>query len=275
LFQPLSPMHAEMPGEFVPFGYLKWVRTWLDDGRFVGPVLWDLDNRQIKVEKIPSYAFDSAEEKARVAALFAKYNHTDPMVAQANPSPSPDENSSDEENSEEDDSADDNADQGNASDGDVEMTPEIDAGFAQIAKERISRAPFRYYMKLPVKRAISLWFDTHSQYYPFEGDLLPLEDLDYDIHQHWWLPLFAGLTWVYTILGVAGAWFLWRARSFHARLLLIFTLLMIGLRLGFLSTMENPEPRYTVEFFPFLAILGGIAIVQLTRASERTEEVTE
>jgi hypothetical protein len=41
-------------------------------------------------------------------------------------------------------------------------------------------------------------------YFPFDGELFPLEDLDYDIHQQYWLPLFAGLTWVYTILGVMG-----------------------------------------------------------------------
>ena len=32
------------------------------------------------------------------------------------------------------------------------------------------------------------------------------------------------------------------------------------LRLGFFSTLENPEPRYVVELFPFLSILGGIGI---------------
>jgi hypothetical protein len=29
------------------------------------------------------------------------------------------------------------------------------------------------------------------------------------------------------------------------------------------SAMENPEPRYLVEFFPFLSILGGIAIARV------------
>jgi hypothetical protein len=39
--------------------------------------------------------------------------------------------------------------------------------------------------------------------------------------------------------------------------------LIIFLRLGFFSTLENPEPRYVVEIFPFLAILGGVAISRL------------
>jgi len=33
IFQPLSPAHGEMPGEFVPRGYTLWLRTWLDEGR--------------------------------------------------------------------------------------------------------------------------------------------------------------------------------------------------------------------------------------------------
>jgi hypothetical protein len=38
---------------------------------------------------------------------------------------------------------------------------------------------------------------------------------------------------------------------------------MIFLRLGFFAMLENPEPRYVVEFFPFLSILGGIAVTQI------------
>ncbi|HSE21801.1 MAG TPA: glycosyltransferase family 39 protein [Pyrinomonadaceae bacterium] len=280
VFQPLAPMHAEMPGEFVPRGYLMWVRSWLDDGRYIGPALWNLDNKQIKIETIPATAFDSPEEKARVAELFAKYNKTENQAVadtsnsapQTSPSPTSDEDeSSDSEDS--DDETDEPAEE--PDDSDVEMTPEIDAGFAQIARERIARHPMRYYLALPAKRAIALWFDTHSQYWPFEGDLLPLKDLDYDIHQHWWLPLFVGLTWFFTILGVVGGWFMWRSRMFQARLLLVFASLVIFLRLGFLSTMENPEPRYTVEFFPLLAILGGIALAHLLRRRRSLEQTVE
>ena len=143
------------------------------------------------------------------------------------------------------------------------MTPEIDAGFSQLARERISHHRFRYYVGLPLKRAGALWFDTHSDYYPFQGELLPLDDLDHEINQQIWLPLFAGLTLLYTLLGIAGAWFLWRAGGLNTRLWVLLAGLMILLRIGFFSTMENPEPRYVVEVFPFLAVLGGIALLRL------------
>ncbi len=264
LFQPLAPAHAEMPGEFVPRGYLLWVRTWLDDSRYVGPALWSLDTRPIRVDDFPDRAFDSEEERERVAALFDKYNHPDdeeeassssePAASDEHDESGDEENSDDEEPAEEEPTP---ADESN-----VEMTAAIDAGFAQVGQERVAHSQLRYYVVLPVKRAITLWFDTHSQYYPFNGELLPLEDLDYDIHQQYWLPLFTGLTWIYSLLGLFGGWLLWRSRDPAARRWLLLAVLLIFLRLGFFATLENPEPRYTVELFPFLILLastvGGI-----------------
>jgi hypothetical protein len=293
LFQPLSPAHAEMPGEFVPRGYLTWVRTWIDDGRYIGSTIWALDTIPIKLASFPDSAFDSADEKQRVSALLEKYNQSPEAPGlftdepgSKNPKDSEDQSQSDEKSEtgksdetdeaagdedngeddgkdDEEDETDDNAPADEAAQ-EVEMTPEIDAGFAQLARERIAHHPFRYYVSLPLKRARSLWFDTHSDYYPFQGELLPLSDLDYDIHQQYWLPLFAALTLVYSLLGIAGGWFLWQTRNFNARLLVLLAALLIFLRLGFFASLENPEPRYVVEFFPLLSILGGIAMGRIS-----------
>jgi hypothetical protein len=284
VFQPLAPVHAEMPGEFVPRGYLAWVRTWIDDGRYIGPVLWSLDESPIKLDDIPDRAFDSAEEKQRVAVLFEKYNHPpevpEPDRAEPEPEETPDASAKTEEEpaasdqgnepdeadntnqDEEADSGDENTSPDQAVDQPVEMTPEIDVGFAQIAQERITRHPVHYYFLLPLRRAVFLWFNTHSQYYPFEGELLPFEDLDYDIHQQFWLPLFAVLTLIYTLVGIAGGWFLWQWRALESRQWVLLAALMIFLRIAFFATLENPEPRYVVEVFPFLSILGGIALTR-------------
>jgi hypothetical protein len=309
-FQPLAPAHAEMPGEFVPRGYLTWLRTWIDDGRYIAPVLWSLDDSPIRLTDIPDRAFDSSEEKQRVGALLEKYNHPqqEPDVfvepnSQVSPTPADNQKTGKSEaesaqtseadqadeanaNKDEGDSGDtgDEEDQGDesapgdqapdhATDQAVEMTPDIDAGFAQIARERIARHPFHYYVSLPLRRAVSLWVDTHSQYYPFEGELLPLSDLDHDIHQQFWLPLFAGLTLIYSLLGILGGWLLWRTRNFVARQWLLLAALLIFLRLGFFATLENPEPRYVVEIFPFLSILGGIAVVRTRTAWRAAEKV--
>lgn len=309
LFQPLAPAHGEMPDEFVPRGYYHWLRTWLDDEAYIAPFLWSLDDQPINLGDVPPSAFDSADEKARVAALLDKYNHPPgspvpgaspgpapgsqvsqaqtpspqkPSDSKATPSPAStppkntnaNSNANDEESGDEGDQNDNSADESDNTDepeqssteehGPVEMTPEIDAGFAQIARERAARHPFLYYVWLPMKRAHTMWFDTHSQYWPFEGTLLPLEDLDYEQHQQIWLPLFAGLTAIYTLLGLAGGWLLLESGSLEGRRWLLLATLAIALRSILFSSMENPEPRYLVEFFPFLAVFGGIAIERIS-----------
>lgn len=218
--QPLSPAHGEMAGEFLPNGYLAWVHTWIDDGRYVGPVIFSLNASPISLTSIPDKAFDSVEEKLRVAALLEDYSHA----------------------------------------GALRMTPEIDARFAQLAQERITRNPFRYYVWLPLRRAASLWFDTHSQYYPFQGELFSPNGLNQSTRDKFFLFCFAFLTWGYTILGVAGAWFLWRTSEFNIRLFVLLAALLILLRVGFFAAIERPEPRYVVEVFPFLCVLGGVAV---------------
>jgi Dolichyl-phosphate-mannose-protein mannosyltransferase len=254
LFQPLSPAHGEMPGEFVPHGYLLWLRTWLDDSRYIAPVLWAEDTRPIPLSAFPASAFDSDEERARVAALLDKYNNSSQSVSSADEE-DPDDEDEDEDEVEEPEPQ--QPEQPEPEEPDVEMTPEIDAGFAQLGQERRARSPFRYYVVLPLKRAETLWCDTHSQYYPFNGELLPLKDLDYNIHQQYWLPLFAALTTLYSLLGVVGAVLLWLSRDRNARTWALLAALVIIVRLGFFATLENPEPRYTVELFPFLIILAG------------------
>jgi hypothetical protein len=275
LFQPLAPAHGEMPGEFVPRGYYLWLRTWLDDQSYVQPFLWSLDTDPIDIDDIPSYAFDSEDEKKRVATLLEAYNNESDDEATStgepspNASPTPTPNSEEEESEPESDKPDNSAQQDHPA---VEMTPEVDAAFGQLARDRIARHPFRFYVWLPLKRARTIWFDTHSQYWPFEGTLFPLDDLDYSTHQHIWLPLFAGLTAVYTLLGLLGAWFLWESGKFDARRWLLLVFLAILLRLILFSWVENPEPRYTVEFFPLLSVLGGIAVAQLPKLTKKATD---
>lgn len=243
LFQPLAPTHGEMPGEFVPRGYLLWLQTWLDDSHYIGPVLWAVDTRPIQITAFPASAFDSNEERERVAALLEKYNSSS-SVSSVSSEAEDSEDSEDEDEGEEFETE--------PQEADVEMTPEIDAAFAQLGQERRARSPFRYYVVLPLKRAKTLWCDTHSQYYPFDDIYL--------------LRVFAALTALYSLLGVVGAVLLWLSRDGTARVWVLLATLVIVVRLGFFATLENPEPRYTVELFPFLIILAG-AGCSLFRAS--------
>ncbi len=240
VFQPVAPPYANMPNEFAPFGYIAWLRTWVDDERYVSPVEDGLGLYPILIERMPDQAFDSSLERDLVRELLDRYNNP------GKPSTDP---------SDEDDNAGDPAPA-------VRMTPEIDAEFGRIARERMARHPLRNYFVLPLKRAASLWFDTHSQYYPFQGQLFPLYDLDTQAHQQYWLWLFALLTWFYSIAGLIGVWVMWKAES-SRRWVLMLVLLMLP-RLAFLAAQEHPESRYTVEFFPLVAAAGGLALACLT-----------
>lgn len=275
VFQPLAPATAAMPDEFVPRGYSRWLRTWLDDQRYVDRLWWRLDNSPILINEIPAKAFDSAEERNRIAALLEKYNHPADTSANEDTSgaggtetqSSNNSTNNDGKNPESDDedSEPEEAAEPDSSSESAEMTPEIDAGFGQIAAERISRAPIRYYLRMPIKRAAALWLNTHSDYYPFAGDLFPLDDLDYDVHQHIWLPIFASLVGLYSVIGLLGGGVLWLSRSLYARMGLLLLITIFITRFALFSLTESLESRYVVELFPFLAALGGIAVARIMR----------
>lgn len=252
VFQPVAPPYANMPYEFVPFGYVSWLRTWVDDERYVRPFEEAIDLYPIHVEDMPDHAFDSPEERDQVAALLERYDN--PAKPEASLETNGDES---EDNDDESEPAAPVITPAIL----VKMTPEIDAEFRQIADERIARHPIRYYVVLPLKRAIALWFDTHSQYYPFQGQLFPWSNLDRDAHQQYWLSLFAFLTGLYTVAALIGVWVMWTTRGSRRWVLLLA--LLVAPRLVFLAAQEHPEPRYTVEYFAFAAAAGGIALASL------------
>jgi hypothetical protein len=265
VFQPLAPAHAEAPGEFVPLGYFHWVRTWINDQKYIGPVLWDLEDKPISIDALPATAFGSDNERQRVAALLEAYNNSDPDRQADNSVGSEDDDSNASE-------ADDAADDGAASDEDdasydLKISPEVDAQFEKIAEERVAAAPFHYYVELPAERASSMWFDTHSAYYPFEGEVFPMKELDGETGQNIWLPLFAGLTWLYTILAFGGGWVLLRGR--RSIIWVFMTLAGCLPRVLFFATLENPEPRYLVELFLVASILGGVFLSRFRLRGDR------
>ena len=73
-FQFLAPKNSNLPGELVPYGFMSWEKTWLYRFRDVYLVPWKLNDEAIRVEDIPARAFDTAEERERVAAILEPYN---------------------------------------------------------------------------------------------------------------------------------------------------------------------------------------------------------
>ena len=72
----LAPRYSELPGEFTPLGFNAWTNSWLWRFRDVYTTQWNVNEAEIQVDDLPSYAFDSPEEKQRVAALLEEYNDT-------------------------------------------------------------------------------------------------------------------------------------------------------------------------------------------------------
>lgn len=70
----LTPKYATLPGEIVPYGFMAWEKTWLYRVRDCYLVPWKLNEEPINVDEIPARAFDSPEEKERVAAILEQYN---------------------------------------------------------------------------------------------------------------------------------------------------------------------------------------------------------
>ena len=73
-FQPLTPKNTNLPGELVPNGFMAWERTWLYRVRDCYLVPWKLNEEAIRLEDIPSAAFDTPEERDRVAVVLETYN---------------------------------------------------------------------------------------------------------------------------------------------------------------------------------------------------------
>ena len=70
----LAPRYAQAAGDFIPWGFHAWTRTWMMRNRDAYSVTWALGKKPIPMDAIPDAAFDSAAERVRVADLLASYN---------------------------------------------------------------------------------------------------------------------------------------------------------------------------------------------------------
>ena len=78
----LAPKNSNLPGELVPYGFMAWEKTWLFRVRDCYLVPWRLNGEAIFVDDIPARAFDTPEEKRRVAAILEEYNNDLTLTAE-------------------------------------------------------------------------------------------------------------------------------------------------------------------------------------------------
>jgi len=142
------------------------------------------------------------------------------------------------------------------------FNPELDARFAALAEQRIDRHPLRYYLVLPLARLADMWLRPRTEYL---WDAVPIRWWEW--HQHPAGSLFAiayGLLDA-TQLALAAFGFL-RRRVPFAAMLATYVLL----RCLLLATMENAEPRYTLEAFPIVLIAAALALAAPQKMGSET-----
>jgi len=140
---------------------------------------------------------------------------------------------------------------------DLTLTPEEDAAFARLARERASRHRFRTFLWLPAARALTMWFTPRIELLPLSGTIFPLAQSweDDRIDQSVTLGLFL-LNIFYVGLAIWGGTRLWRrARAARGAIVLLATFVLV--RTAFLTTLETPEPRYVLVCYPVLLALGA------------------
>jgi 4-amino-4-deoxy-L-arabinose transferase-like glycosyltransferase len=72
--EPLTPLYANMPNEFVPHGFNRWVRTWIVDYSSVEDVWFNADGDSVDVDDIPRRAFDNPRQLQQTVQAFQAYD---------------------------------------------------------------------------------------------------------------------------------------------------------------------------------------------------------
>jgi 4-amino-4-deoxy-L-arabinose transferase-like glycosyltransferase len=130
----------------------------------------------------------------------------------------------------------------------LRITPDLDAQFGQLAAERIHSHPLRYYLWLPLLRIADMWLRPRTE-------LLPPDTRWYEFDDDpQWIVLSVGLGLVNCLYVSAALAGLVRGQTIAW---VGIGISYIVLRSWFLGTIENPEPRYTLECYPAVILMAS------------------
>ena len=143
---------------------------------------------------------------------------------------------------------------------DHDLTPELDARFAALAVARIHAAPVRFYFWLPALRIADMWLRPRTELLPSDPRWWEFND------DRLWLSVsiaFGLINLLYVAAAVAG-FVRWR----EVQGLGLFVLFLC-IRSLFLGTLENPEPRYTLECYPVLILAASSLFIDKANRTHR------
>lgn len=144
----------------------------------------------------------------------------------------------------------------------LHISPALDKRFQALATKRIRAHPLRYYISLPVLRILDMWLRPRTEMLPCDTRWWEFND---DLQWSILAVGFGVINLAYFLCALVG----W---MYARRLPLIALLaLFVVLRSGFLGTLENPEPRYTLEMYPVVIVLAAFALGKMRRSKDPTE----
>jgi len=132
-----------------------------------------------------------------------------------------------------------------------DLSPELDARFAQLADERVKAHPLRYYVWLPLGRMADMWLRPRVENLNIDLDWWVYSHHNSETRFSW---AYAGLNALCLLLALAGVCF--RPKYWP------WMVTYLVLRSALLTTIEAPEARYTLECFPMVFALAGIGIYE-------------
>ena len=134
-----------------------------------------------------------------------------------------------------------------------DMTPDLDARFGNLAADRIRARPVRYYVVLPLLRVADMWLRPRTELLPPDPRWWEFND----VAKHSFIAVGFGLL---NLAYVAAALLALLHRKSRRPSGIRWAGLLVGfllLRSAFLGTLENPEPRYTLECYPAIIVLAS------------------
>jgi len=216
VLEPLAPRYANDPGEDPHLGWQHWVKTWCLDFTCTSEIYWNAPDGEIAMDDLPNNLPNPAFDSQDQEAETAD------LISEYNRT--------------------------------QQITPELDAHFEALARQRAAAHPFRTHILLPLGRLADMTLRPRV-----ENLTIDLRWWEYGLHraETRFSVVYAGVNLLFLLLGLAGFFFRPRYWPYLAAYLVLRSLLLL--------TVEAPESRYTLEFFPIVFALGGITLWRIFR----------
>ncbi|HEV2646377.1 MAG TPA: glycosyltransferase family 39 protein [Acidobacteriaceae bacterium] len=207
VIQPLAPRRVNDPGEYVTYGFYRWMNTWSVDIVSTGAVYWNVGSDVIDIHNLPSRAFDSAAQREQTARLLDEYN-AKKMV-----------------------------------------TPALDEKFGELAQERVRMHPVLCRIWVPVLRVTDMFLRPRTETLVLKPDWWRFDSSGVELIELVVLGMMNLLLVGAGVIGIVRGRVPW----------MVLPVAYLLLRCVLLSTMENSEPRYTLEAMPLLIACAACA----------------